>query len=195
MATLDTLCAQGYLPKELPPQFSSVSLGRFIAAGAGTLPAELQNSTRIPDTGVHSLARFGVQRRQLGNPNPVTFSKLASSMVANWPILTAAFSPSSFSETKPADRPAPDRPFDRSDSFGSRPFVRARVRSTARHLVTADVSRFYQSLYTHSIPWALHTKEVAKTNRNHVLLGNQLDRLVRDGQDGWANNRIISLSS
>lgn len=184
MPTLDTLCAHGFLPKELPPQFSSVSLGRFLAVGAGTIPAQLQNSTRIADTGVHSLARYGVQRRQLGIPNPVAFSKLAFCLVANWPILTAAFSPSSFSETKPADRPAPDRPFDRSDSFGSRPFARARVRSTARYLVTADVSRFYHSLYTHSIPWALHTKPVAKANRSQVLLGNQIDRFVRDGQDG-----------
>jgi hypothetical protein len=184
MPTLETVCAHGFLPKELPPQFSSVSLGRFLATDAVSLPAQIQRSTRIADTGVHSLARFGVQRRQLGIPNPIAFSKLASCLVANWPILTAAFSPSSFSETKPADRPAPDRPFDRSDSFASRPFVRARVRSTARYLVTADVSRFYHSLYTHSIPWALHTKPVAKANKSQVLLGNQIDRLVRDGQDG-----------
>jgi len=183
MPTLDSICAHGFLPKELPPQFSSVSLGNFLTASGGTLPALLQNSTKVADTGVHSLARFGVHRRQLGIPNPIAFSKLASCMVTNWPTLVAAFSLSRFSETKPADRPAPDRPFDRSDSFASRPFVRARVRSTARYLVTADVSRFYHSLYTHSIPWALHTKTVAKTNRTQALLGNQIDKLVREGQD------------
>lgn len=183
MPTLDTLCAHGFLPKELPPQFSSLSLGRFLVASAGILPAPLQNSTRLSDTAVHSLARFGVQRRSLGIPNPIAFSKLASCLVANWPILTAAFSSSVYSETKPADRPGPDRPFDRTDAFGTRSFVRARIRSTARYLVTADVSRFYHSLYTHSIPWALHTKPAAKANRTQALLGNQIDLLVRNGQD------------
>jgi hypothetical protein len=38
-------------------------------------------------------------------------------------------------------------------------------------------------LYTHSIPWALHTKTVAKANRTQALLGNQIDKLVREGQD------------
>ncbi len=183
MPTLETVCARGLLPKELPPQFSSVSLGNFLAASGGTVPAQLQSSTTVVDTGVHSLARFGVHRRELGIPNPIAFSKLASCLVANWPTLAAAFSSSSFSETKPADRPAPDRPFDRSDSLALRPFVRARVRSTARYLVTADVSRLYPSLYTHSIPWALHTKPVAKANRTQALLGNEIDKLVRDGQD------------
>ncbi len=182
MPSLDSVCGYGFLPKELPPQFSSVTFGQFLGA-AGALPAAFQNSTRIADTAVHSLARFGIYRRQLGIPNPVAFSKLASCFVANWPNLTAVFSVSAFSETKPADRPAPDRPFDRSDSFGSRPFVRARSRSTARYLVTADVSRFYHSLYTHSIPWALHTKPVAKLNRSPALLGNQIDQAVRNGQD------------
>jgi hypothetical protein len=48
----------------------------------------------------------------------------------------------------------------------------------------ADVLRFYHSIYTHSIPWALHGKATAKANHSISLLGNRLDKLLRDGQDG-----------
>jgi hypothetical protein len=58
------------------------------------------------------------------------------------------------------------------------------VRTGARYLLLTDVSRFYHSIYTHSIPWALHTKQVAKHNRGPGLLGNRLDKLLRNAQDG-----------
>ena len=48
----------------------------------------------------------------------------------------------------------------------------------------ADISRFYHSIYTHSIPWAIHGKRLAKTNRDESLYGNVLDKLVRNCQDG-----------
>jgi hypothetical protein len=51
-------------------------------------------------------------------------------------------------------------------------------------LLHSDVSRYYHSIYTHSIPWALHTKRFAKANRQLKHLGNRLDTFVRNGQDG-----------
>jgi hypothetical protein len=62
--------------------------------------------------------------------------------------------------------------------------MRAINRSSSRYAVTADLSEFYNSIYTHSIPWALHTKVAAKANRsNRALIGNRLDELVRAAQD------------
>jgi len=52
-----------------------------------------------------------------------------------------------------------------------------------KYLLVTDIDNFYHSLYTHSIPWAIHTKSVAKMNRSSNLLGNRLDTLVRIGQD------------
>ncbi len=48
----------------------------------------------------------------------------------------------------------------------------------------ADVSQFYPTLYTHALPWALHTKATAKEKpRDCTLLGKRLDRGLRRGQD------------
>ena len=48
-----------------------------------------------------------------------------------------------------------------------------------------DITNCYPSIYTHSLSWALHTKKKAKAQRGSPnLLGNQLDKIVRQGQDG-----------
>ena len=62
--------------------------------------------------------------------------------------------------------------------------VRASIRATSRFILRTDISRFYPSIYTHSIPWAIHTKAFAKSNRKKANLGNRLDRWIQNGQDG-----------
>ena len=47
--------------------------------------------------------------------------------------------------------------------------------------------RFYPSIYTHSIPWALHGKKIAKFHRDTSLLGNEIDKLMMNCQDGQTN--------
>ena len=51
-------------------------------------------------------------------------------------------------------------------------------------MLKADIARCYPSIYTHSLPWAIHTKPVAKRQRGPTLWGNELDRLIRNCQDG-----------
>ncbi len=46
-----------------------------------------------------------------------------------------------------------------------------------------DLSRFYQTIYTHSLPWAIHGKAQAKENKENGLYGNKLDSCVRNTQD------------
>lgn len=67
------------------------------------------------------------------------------------------------------------------DDLDTERVVRA---SASRYLLRADLSRFYHTLYTHSIPWALHSKEVAKARQHdRSLCGNAIDFAVRNTQD------------
>lgn len=50
-----------------------------------------------------------------------------------------------------------------------------------------DIADCYSSIYTHSIPWALHTKEVAKRSRGSNLLGNKIDTILRSMSNGQTN--------
>ncbi|RMG19917.1 MAG: RNA-directed DNA polymerase, partial [Methanobacteriota archaeon] len=50
-----------------------------------------------------------------------------------------------------------------------------------------DISNCYGSIYTHSIPWALHGKDEAKRNRSDSLVGNKIDKYVRYMRYGQTN--------
>lgn len=56
------------------------------------------------------------------------------------------------------------------------------------YLLITDITDCYWSIYTHSIPWAIHTKQIAKENRNdHCLIGNIIDKRLRGMSFGQTN--------
>lgn len=55
------------------------------------------------------------------------------------------------------------------------------------YIYHADITDCYSSIYTHSIPWALHTKKVSKTNRTMALIGNVIDCRIQDMRHGQTN--------
>lgn len=51
-----------------------------------------------------------------------------------------------------------------------------------------DIADCYGSIYTHSIAWAIETREVAKKKKNgHTLLGNKIDSFIQGMQYGQTN--------
>jgi hypothetical protein len=185
MALIDDFLSRGYLPWELPPCFSSRSFAQFAAPG-GVPTAQFQFRTAKVNT--FSLARGNFRfRRQLGIVNPILFYRLAECIAGNWATIQTASQQSRFSKSYPVHIANPAA-YDRA----VRPFLlqrdmlplRAANRAAARALVITDISDFYHSIYTHTIAWALHSKATAKQNRTMALLGNKLDRYIRDSQDG-----------
>lgn len=56
------------------------------------------------------------------------------------------------------------------------------------YLFHTDISNFYPSIYTHSLAWALHGKEYAKSKKqDHSLLGNAIDKYIRSMSYGQTN--------
>jgi len=60
-----------------------------------------------------------------------------------------------------------------------------------RVMLITDISNFYPSIYTHSIAWALHGKNQARGDKNYLLLGNKLDKLVQYANDRCTNGIAI----
>jgi hypothetical protein len=57
--------------------------------------------------------------------------------------------------------------------------------SRFKYCVYTDISRFFPSIYTHSIPWALNGKIAAKSDNkpnSATVTGNKLDYIVRQSQ-------------
>jgi len=71
-----------------------------------------------------------------------------------------------------------------TDNLKREPF-HAKLRGTHSFLVRADISRFYESIYTHTIPWAIDGKVAAKASRGRGgLLGDRFDSACQRMQDG-----------
>lgn len=62
-----------------------------------------------------------------------------------------------------------------------------------KYLVRTDITNFYGSIYTHSIPWALHGKSQARADKYYCLLGNKIDKLMQYSNDTKTNG--ISVGS
>lgn len=57
-----------------------------------------------------------------------------------------------------------------------------------QYIIKTDITDCYSSIYTHSIAWAIHGKNVAKKNQNDkTLLGNKIDILLQDMHHGQTN--------
>ena len=180
---LQTILERGYFPKELPPPFTTET---FAQAQAALHVATVRDSLPLR----YSYSKYASVRRTVSIPNPAHFLPLAQAVASNWVPIVDHCRRSTISRTKPT----PDlvRAITGEHGLESIPAVRAEIRTGARYVLKADVANFYGSVYTHAIPWAFHTKSVAKADRDPrksrsggpPMFGNVLDEASRNIQSG-----------
>lgn len=186
---LKDILAKGYFPKELPAPFITSDFAELLTSG--TIPAtsdyakNITIKANIPKAKLcqYTHARGGLLRRKLSICNPVLFYLLSREIDNNWTSIVSVAGGSSLAATAPEVKTT-GRAINGKYSQSDRAKLAVQARIGRRFVLVTDISRFYHSIYTHSIPWALHTKPVAKTNRSFTLFGNKLDFLIRQGQDG-----------
>lgn len=58
--------------------------------------------------------------------------------------------------------------------------------------IRLDIQSFFDSVYTHTIAWAMHTKKVAKKNKkNKTLAGNLIDSCLQNLNSGQTNGILV----
>ncbi len=67
----------------------------------------------------------------------------------------------------------------------------ADIRIGKRYVVNADISTCFPSIYTHSLPWALVGKDVAKNNRKKEEWYNQVDAACQKLRNGETHGLMI----
>lgn len=180
MVAFRDLLEAGYFPRELPPIFTTASYAQAVSTSAPPFQGARSASELLP----FSLGRTAGLRRQLAIPNPLGFANLSHAISANWPSIAAHLAHNKLSATSPSPGRAAGRALDPRFRLEALPVRRAVTRAGAKYLLQADIARFYSSVYTHTIPWAVHGKAVAKQQRrNRALYGNVLDECVRKCQD------------
>jgi hypothetical protein len=175
--------AKGYLPKELPPVFSSATLARALPSLTQPRPKGATASTRF------SMARPGGLRRAASTPNPFAHLDLVDLCVANWPKLRSLTARSPFSASRPYKARRNDL---RSLRFagGNDRFDRLRLTQGARFTLQTDIGNFYPSIYTHAVDWAIHGKPAAKRDRSLKSFGAKIDKALRDQSDGQTSEYV-----
>jgi hypothetical protein len=181
---LKRLIERGYFPSQLPPPLITAGL----AARRGQLTATWpQVLNRIPSTrGEHfSVARAGHSRRPITIPNPVNQFYLSQAIATYWNDLQRHFKRSRLSLSRPILKGTIGRATEvvPLSDLAERRLI---LSSSFRYVLKTDISRFFPTLYTHSVPWALHGKAQAKANqrnRTATFFGNIIDYLMQGSQE------------
>lgn len=199
---LHALLAKGYFPRELPITFTTQDFGRHAQA----ITDEWKNGkvfgkkqfgkvqgtankrrdsfkydklSRIESEQI-SKPKRGFERRNLHLTHPVPQSLLAREMAENWRTIKASIAGGTYSDDPIDIKLENDRGIGELN-FRSHQKKKSYIEATSDWIVKTDISRFYPSIYTHSIPWALYGKEKVKKDLSAYdgSLGDRLDLLVR----------------
>lgn len=167
----------GYLPKALPPVYTSASFAKALGSLQEARPTDETYPAKF------SLARAGGLRRATEIPNPFSQLSLIEHCVKNWPRLRDVARLSHISTSRPLRA---GHPSDRSlKHIGSQEKYERVLRSVgARFTLTTDVSNFYPSIYSHAVDWAVRGKVAAKNDRSNKSVGGKLDYLIRRARGG-----------
>lgn len=193
MDRIKRLLEDGYFPSQLPPCFVTQDLANNHSVLYGSWlilqppPKTGPLIPRAPSAKLEtfSVARAGLLRRTTSITNPIAQTYLATHIANNWGNILSHYRQSTLSKSKP-------RFLRNAGRAANIPSMHAlydnKIAASAgyRFMLRTDISRFFPTIYTHSVPWALHGKSLAKKNQKPTAkyFGNLLDLSLRQCQDG-----------
>ncbi len=220
---LKRLLKLGYFPKELPPPFNTESFAtksRYINSKWSAIlnQAEQQMPHENPSDAQrrfainygqkyassklleYSISKNIYSRRKIEIPNPKQFLDLSNLITDNWNAIKDVYKISDYSLSYPVLHNAKRAVRTKSKSWNNFKFELIEKSYKHKFELRLDIANFYPTIYTHTIPWALLGKSVAKdyfkikrfrrahwnsivaTDRNAqlYLLGDEIDTLIRN---------------
>lgn len=178
------LLVRGLFHDRIVPPLSSLSLEDVyddVVAFARVEMAKKSGQRKRPLLARHSVPKLKHLRRHFGIPNPYAHIMLCLTIGKHWRQMKAVCDKSQISLSKPVA--SAKRALAAEHSRRVEGVRRAQSSVGARFMLKTDLATFYPSIYTHSIPWAIHGKQVARSARAKNWFGNQLDVWVQGSQD------------
>ncbi|OKY27127.1 RNA-directed DNA polymerase [Thalassotalea sp. PP2-459] len=171
----------GYLPIQLPPAFNSRSFADKYQLFEGAWNAQRAPKSRAEK---YSVARSSFYRRTTSILNPIGYYKIAKEIDTHWLKIERHYRKSSISLSKP--RIAEGLRAIEISKFHELYEAKVEKSSGYKFALITDLVSYFPSIYTHSIPWAIHTKALAKIHTEHSeeYYGNLLDAKSMSLQDG-----------
>ncbi len=190
---------RGFLPENLPSVINSKELWPHFTDFNSSYQITTKRSGRVSP---YNASKRGFQRRMFGIPHPLFVHDQAAFLVRHWDTILPKLEEASGSLSRPSF-PVNGPRSTKITPHSLLPRARLEAFSRFKFCLVTDVSRCFPSIYTHSIPWAIHgkadSKEDTKAN-SATVFGNRLDFAVRQAQDrqtigipvGPDTSRIIS---
>ena len=196
------LLSKRYFPKELPPVFTTEDFGshshdvlyrwksddvfKIDLKSVGKTPSKKRKrsaftySLESAEAEVLSKPKRGYERRVLHITHPIPQALLVKEISENWKAVQKWLARQAFS----IDEIKVSEDYDRGIkeiNFGAHREKSFYLEATSDWLVKTDITRFYPSVYTHSIPWAAYGKERVKKSMSYYKgsFADRLDALVR----------------
>jgi len=173
------LLKEGFFPAQIPPCFNSEQYANLALRPIPRWILDTKHKDYAYEK--YSAPRVGHNRRPLAITNPIPQLKLSKIICENWSSINGHFSKSKMSVSRPAFSSNPGRSILITPTH-QLPDKKLLLSRGARYVLISDISHFFPTIYTHSIPWAIHGKSIAKRNRGPSLFGNQLDAAVSECQ-------------
>ena len=192
---------KGVFPENAPPLFR-VRKFYDVCIQRGILSTEQIKRNRPTRLSIYNETKRGGQRRIFSTPNPLFFIDAAAYFNKHRKQYSKYLQRSHFSKSIPIFDINNDR-FLHIESHSEFTRFRRKILSSSRYVVKTDIARFFPSIYTHSISWAVHGKSQSKSDHqagSSRLFANRLDYLIRQAQDqqtigipvGPDTSRIVS---
>ena len=182
-----------YFPEELPECFTSKGL----AVNYNNLKGQAGSISDPSSPYLFSIYKGENARRRMAIPNPLSYMRIVNCICDNKEQFAGLglFSKSSLSLTKPSDNQTntQKRAYNRiSNTPADTRLANERLFSNNSVCIKMDISNFFDSIYTHSVSWAIHTKEVAKARKNDkTLLGNIIDSALQNLNDRQTHGILV----
>lgn len=200
---LTGLLDYGLFADKVPPCFATAGLAAIVSEEkAGLLEGENDKKLkeRIDKCG-HDYVRYEALRdinipRHLGIPHPESYAVQALAISKHWQLIATHCN-----QPKPAISRVHVRHVGNGCIFemnykGVERFQleedEIKWMAGAKFVAEADIAACFPSIYTHSIPWALHKKDEAKKSSSLTkLAGNLLDKCTQNTRDRQTNGLLI----
>ena len=188
---LKKLLEKGYFPKELPPPFETNLFAKkhhLISSrwdkiindkkkqrrGESKAKAKKRFQEKFgkyssSQLAVFSLSKGVYSRRKLGIPNPKQYLDLSKAIIENWSLLRNTYKISPYSESTPIESGAKRAVRTKSISWSNFKFQLIEKSFDKKIELRLNISQFYPTIYTHSIPWSILGKEKAQIEKAKKL--------------------------
>lgn len=193
------LLGHGMFTNKLPPIFTSEHFFNYCRS---TLP-------NFPEKEPHDYVSYSSMRntnvpRLFGIPTPMKYERLCSVLRDNWAVLRTYFHTQTDNQDYRVSRIHLRKIYNKKELFemnyknwriDGNPETKLlflKSSGASKYIVKADISTCFPSIYSHSLPWALVGKKVAKETKNDDSLWyNKIDSACYTLKNGETHGLLI----